>query len=180
MPHGSDGHGPGNIMIAQQPRVRVAERGIGLEDAPRRVLVYADLMSPVDQPDAREPTREIELHLTGHMERYIWSFNGEKFSDDPFIELDYDERVRITYVNDTMMVHPIHLHGMFVELENGRGRRAPSKHTVMVAPGERISVLVTANEVGDWAFHCHLLYHMDFGMFRIVRVAEPKVAEVRR
>lgn len=179
-PHGPDGHGPGNIMVAQQPRIRVAERGIGLEDAPRRVLVYADLMSPVDQPDPREPSREIELHLTGHMERYIWSFNGEKFSDDPFIELAYDERVRITYVNDTMMVHPIHLHGMFVELENGRGRRAPSKHTVMVAPGERLSVLVTANEAGDWAFHCHLLYHMDFGMFRIVRVADPKIAGVRR
>lgn len=176
--HDSDHHGPGNIMIAEKPRRRVAERGNGLEDAPWRVLVYADLESPVDQPDPRPPSREISIHLTGHMERYIWSFNGEKFSDAPFIELAYDERVRITYVNDTMMAHPIHLHGMFVELENGRGRRAPRKHTVQVAPGEQLSVLLTADEAGDWAYHCHLLYHMDFGMFRVVRVADPVVASV--
>jgi len=157
-------------MVATQPRRRLAERPTGLADAPWRVLCYADLEARDPRPDPGPVSREIELHLTGHMERYIWSFNGKKFSEEPFINLTYGERVRIVYINDTMMTHPLHLHGMFVELENGRGDARPLKHTVSVAPAERISVLVTADELGDWAFHCHLLYHMDMGMFRVVRV----------
>ena len=131
--------------------------------------MYADLEARIARPDEGPPDREIEIHLTGHMERYVWSFNGEKFSDNPYIELVYGERVCVTYINDTMMTHPIHLHGMFVELENGRASR-PLKHTVSVSPAEQISFLVTAKERGDWAYHCHLLYHMDAGMFRVVRV----------
>tara|TARA_B100001989_G_scaffold248472_1_gene222143 strand:- start:621 stop:1223 length:603 start_codon:yes stop_codon:yes gene_type:complete len=169
-PHGPEAHGPTNQTVAQQPRRRLAERPLGLDDVPWRVLCYADLEAREVRPDPGPVSRDIEIHLTGHMERYIWSFNGKKFSEDPFIELTYGERVRIVYVNDTMMNHPLHLHGMFVEIENGRGLRRPLKHTVSVAPAERISLLVTADELGDWAFHCHLLMHMDMGMFRVVRV----------
>jgi len=169
--HNDDRHGSTNVMVAQQPRIRLAERLNGLEDAPWRVLMYADLEARLQRPDPGPVDREIEIHLTGHMERYIWSFNGKTFEEDPYIDLRYGERVRITYVNDTMMTHPIHLHGMFVEIENGRANR-PLKHTVSVAPAERISVLVTADERGDWAYHCHLLYHMDMGMFRVVRVVD--------
>ncbi len=178
--HGSGSHGSTNPMVAQQPRRRLAERPTGLTDVPWRVLCYADLEARHHRPDPGPVSREIELHLTGHMERYIWSFDGKKFSEDPFIDLTYGERVRIVYVNDTMMNHPLHLHGMFVELENGRGASRPLKHTISVAPAERISLLVTADELGDWAFHCHLLYHMDMGMFRIVRVRPGDVARSDR
>lgn len=174
--HGPGGHGPLNPMVATKPRRRLAERLVGQEDAPWRVLCYADLKARAARPDPGPVTRELELHLTGHMERYSWSFDGKKFSEAPYIDLAYGERLRITYVNDTMMTHPLHLHGMFVELDNGRGDRLPLKHTVSVAPAERISVLLTADEVGDWAFHCHLLFHMDMGMFRVVRVRPDSVA----
>ena len=176
--HGPEGHGAINVMVAQQPRRRLAERLLGQEDAPWRVLCYADLRARTPRADPGPVTRELELHLTGHMERYIWSFNGKTFAEEPYIDLVYGERLRITYVNDTMMTHPIHLHGMFVELENGRGELQPLKHTVSVAPAERLSVLLTADELGDWAFHCHLLYHMDSGMFRVVRVQAPELAGV--
>ena len=144
--------------------------GIGLGHDGRRVLSYADLkaLHPYGGPP---PDREIELHLTGNMERYVWSFDGKKFSEAEPIRLTEGERVRVVMINDTMMAHPIHLHGMWMELENGQGPDRPRKHTVNVKPGERVSVLVTADAPGKWAFHCHLLYHMDAGMFREVIVA---------
>lgn len=169
--HGPDTHGPGNTSIAEIQRNRLAEPGTGLADVGHRVLVYTDLKRLAHDFDDRPPSREIELHLTGHMLRYLWSFDGRKFSEAPEpIPFHYGERLRLVLVNDTMMEHPIHLHGMFMELENGQGRHIPRKHTVSVKPAERLSALITADAPGDWAFHCHLLYHMDLGMFRIVRV----------
>jgi CopA family copper-resistance protein len=169
--HGPDWHGPGNSMVAMMPRSRLHEPGAGLGDAGRRVLVYTDLRSLDPAYDARPPGREIELHLTGNMERYMWSFDGKKYSEasEP-IALEYGERVRMTLVNDTMMEHPIHLHGMWMELDNGGGAHKPRKHTINVKPGERLSFDVTADALGKWAFHCHLLYHMAMGMFRAVSV----------
>ncbi len=169
--HGPDTHGPGNTGIAEIQRNRLAEPGTGLTDVGHRVLVYTDLKRLAHDFDDRPPAREIELHLTGHMTRYLWSFDGRKFSEAPEpIPFRYGERLRLVLVNDTMMEHPIHLHGMWLELENGQGRHIPRKHTVSVKPAERLSALITADAPGDWAFHCHLLYHMDLGMFRIVRV----------
>ncbi|RIL07253.1 MAG: copper resistance protein CopA [Proteobacteria bacterium] len=170
--HGRDHHGPGNTTVAEVQRDRLGEPGTGLADVDHRVLVYRDLRSLEARAGAtKPPDREIELHLTGNMERFMWSFDGVKFSEvDGPIELQYGERVRIVLVNDTMMEHPIHLHGMFMELENGHGARTPLKHTVSVKGGERLAVLVNAVEPGPWAFHCHLLYHMELGMFRVVRV----------
>lgn len=171
--HGPDHHGPGADMVAMQPRSRLHEPGTGLEDATHRVLVYTDLRAPEPYPDQRAPGREIELHLTGNMERFMWSFDGKKFSEakEP-IRFEYGERLRLTMVNDTMMEHPIHLHGMWMYLDNGTGAHKPRKHTLIVKPGERLSVEITADAPGDWAFHCHLLYHMEAGMFRIVSVTE--------
>jgi CopA family copper-resistance protein len=170
--HGSDTHGPGNADIAAVQRDRLRERGTGLEDVPHRVLVYTDLQRLADDFDPRPPTREIELHLTGHMERYMWSFDGEQFHEvkGP-IEFNYGERLRLILVNDTMMNHPIHLHGMWMELENGHTGRLPRKHTINIMPAARVSALINADAPGRWAFHCHLLYHMEMGMFRVVRVA---------
>ena len=171
--HSSDDHGPGNQMVAEYSQNQLGEPGRGLEDSGRRVLLYTDLKSLVPYPDQREPEREIELHLTGHMERYMWSFDGKKYSEakDP-IRFRYGERVRLTFVNDTMMEHPMHLHGMWMHLENGAGAYLPRKHTVIVKPAERLSVAITADAPGPWAFHCHLLLHMEAGMFRIVEVSE--------
>jgi FtsP/CotA-like multicopper oxidase with cupredoxin domain len=121
--------------------------------------------------DPRPPEREIELHLTGNMKRFIWGFNGEKFSDAGPIRLRLGERVRFILVNDTMMEHPIHLHGLWSELENGNGELRPYKHTINVKPGERLSYLVSADTPGRWAYHCHLAYHMEAGMFREVIVS---------
>lgn len=169
--HGPDGHGPGNTSVAEVQRNRLGEPGTGLSDVGHRVLVYSDLkaLEPYNQ---RPPDREIELHLTGNMERYMWSFDGRKFSEvDGPIPFHLGERVRLILVNDTMMEHPIHLHGMWMELENGHGAHIPRKHTISVKPGERLSVLVNADAPGRWAFHCHLLYHMDAGMFRVVEVS---------
>ena len=170
--HGPDHHGTGNQMVAEYSQNRMGEPGRGLEDSGRRVLLYADLRSLVPYPDQREPEREIELHLTGHMNRYMWSFDGKKFSEaESPIRFRYGERVRLTFVNDTMMEHPLHLHGMWMHLENGAGAYLPRKHTVIVKPAERLSVAVTADAPGPWAFHCHLLLHMEAGMFRIVEVS---------
>ncbi len=170
--HGPDNHGPGNIGVAEVQRDRLGERGTGLADEPHRVLVYTDLRRRAQDFDARAPGRELELHLTGHMERYMWSFDGVQFHEvkGP-IEFDHGERLRLILVNDTMMNHPIHLHGMWMEIENGQGDRIPRKHTINVMPGARVSALINADAPGRWAFHCHLLYHMEMGMFRVVRVS---------
>ncbi|MEN5300541.1 copper resistance system multicopper oxidase [Pseudomonas sp. TWI628] len=157
-------------MQTMAPRANLADPGIGLRDNGRRVLTYADLRSPYPDPDGREPSRDIELHLTGHMARFAWSFDGVKFSDAAPLRLTYGERVRITLVNDTMMTHPIHLHGMWSDLEDEHGRFLVRKHTIDMPPGSRRSYRVTADALGRWAYHCHLLYHMETGMFREVRV----------
>ncbi|MES1933958.1 copper-resistance protein, CopA family [Salinisphaera shabanensis T35B1] len=170
--HGPDMHGAGNINIANVQRNRLAERGTGLEDVNHRVLTYSQLRNVVPMQDRREPSKTIEIHLTGNMDRYMWSFDGVKYSNATPIEFPYGERIRLIMVNDTMMEHPIHLHGMFMELENGQGEHLPFKHTLSVLPGSRASLLVTADEPGRWAFHCHLLYHMEMGMFRVVRVSD--------
>ncbi|SCZ59030.1 copper resistance system multicopper oxidase [Thiohalomonas denitrificans] len=171
--HGPNNHGPGAAMVAMNPRSRLDEPGVGLESTDsHRVLVYSDLKSLHPWPDQRKPGREIELHLTGNMERYMWSFDGKKFSEvkGP-VRFHHGERLRLTLVNDTMMDHPIHLHGMWMELDTGAGPLKPRKHTISVKPGEKVSAQITADAPGDWAFHCHLLYHMKAGMFRVVSVA---------
>lgn len=171
--HGPDHHGAGNSMVAMMSKSRLHEPGVGLEDAGHRVLVYGDLRGLQQIEDDRLPAREIELHLTGNMERYMWSFDGKKFSEvDGPIRFVYGERLRLTLVNDTMMNHPIHLHGMWMELDVGAGRYNPRKHTVNVKPAERLSVNITADAPGNWAFHCHILYHMEMGMFRVVSVTD--------
>ncbi|MEQ9145618.1 MAG: copper resistance system multicopper oxidase [Parvibaculaceae bacterium] len=166
--------------IAEMPTSRLHEPGTGLEDVSHRVLVYTDLRNTHGAYDPRPPGREIILHLTGNMERYMWSFDGKKFTEvkGP-IPFEYGERLRLTMINNTMMNHPIHLHGMWMELDNGAGAHKPRKHTVNVKPGEKLSVEVTADAPGDWAFHCHLLYHMKAGMFRVVSVTQ-KTAEARQ
>ena len=171
--HGPSHHGPGNQTVAEYSQNRMGKPGRGLESSDRRVLLYTDLKSLAPYPDQREPEREIELHLTGHMQRYIWSFDGKKYSEakEP-IRFRYGERVRLTFVNDTMMEHPLHLHGMWMHLENDAGVYLPRKHTVVVKPAERLSVAITADAPGRWAFHCHLLLHMEAGMFRVVEVSE--------
>ena len=163
--------GPAVDMRIDQASSSLADPGIGLRDNGRRVLTYADLHTIGGPIDRREPGREIELHLTGHMERFIWSFNGQKFSEAEPLRFNYGERLRITLVNDTMMTHPIHLHGMWSEIENEHGAFQVRKHTVLVNPAQRISYAVTADALGRWAYHCHLLYHMEAGMFREVVVA---------
>jgi CopA family copper-resistance protein len=165
----------GNPLVDMQtmtPASRLDDPGIGLRNNGRKVLTYADLRSLFEDPDGREPARTIELHLTGHMERFAWSFDGIKFSGAKPIELTYGERLRIVLVNDTMMTHPIHLHGMWSDLENDEGQFHVRKHTVDMPPGTKRSYRVTADALGRWAYHCHLLYHMEAGMFREVRVEE--------
>ena len=163
--------GPEVANVAAMPASRLDEPGIGLEDVPHRTLRYADLRSLEPNPDTRHPGREVVVHLTGNMERYMWSFDGMRFSEvkTPIV-FHEGERVRLTLINDTMMPHPVHLHGMFFDLVNGGGNHKPRKHTVVVKPGEKLSVDVSAEHVGDWAFHCHLLYHMHAGMLQVVSV----------
>jgi CopA family copper-resistance protein len=156
--------------IAEQPKNRLGEPGAGLENNGRRVLTYRDLRSVNSRP-AISPTRAIEFHLTGNMERWMWGFNGRKFSEAGPIRVKLGEGIRVMLVNDTMMEHPIHLHGFLFEVENGRGSRLPLKHTINVKPGERMSFVFAADAPGHWAFHCHLLYHMEMGMFRTVLVS---------
>lgn len=168
--------GPGIDMVAMNPQDRTGYPGLGLEAVPHRVLNYRMLRSIDMDHEKRKPDREMELHLTGNMERYMWSFDGKKFSavgDEP-IRFGFDERVRVKLVNDTMMAHPIHLHGMFFEIVNGQGHHQPRKHTVIVQPGSSVTFDVTTDEPGDWAFHCHLLYHMHAGMMQAVSVKFPK------
>ena len=164
-------HDPGVQTISPMPMDRTGEPGQGLADVGHKVLTYRDLMALDRNPDVRAPDRSLDLHLTGNMERFMWSFDGVKMSDHhapiPFIE---GERVRVNLINDSMMSHPIHLHGHFFELVTGHGGHAPRKHTVIVQPGGKVTFDVTADAVGDWAFHCHLLYHMAAGMMRVVSV----------
>ena len=183
MGHGSDGSGmqahpaseTNNPLVDMQTMMPVAkldDAGIGLRDNGRRVLTYADLRSAFADPDGREPGRTIELHLTGHMERFSWSFDGIPFADAEPIRLRYGERVRFVLVNDTMMHHPIHLHGLWSDLEDEHGDFLVRKHTIDMPPGSKRSYRVTADALGRWAYHCHMLMHMDLGMFREVRVEE--------
>jgi CopA family copper-resistance protein len=157
--------------VAMMPQDNLQKPGEGEGVPGRRVLTYNDLRALKPGSDPRPPSREITLHLTGNMQRFIWGFDGKKYSEAEPIMLKHNERVRFVLINDSMMEHPIHLHGLWSELENGQGEYRPYKHTVLVKPGERISYLVTADEPGRWAYHCHLLYHMEMGMFREVRVA---------
>ncbi len=165
--------GPGVMNIAEMPANRLDEPGTGLEDVPHRALRYSQLRSLDPNPDTRAPERELDIHLTGNMERYMWSFNGDKLSEvtEPFV-LYAGERARLTMTNHTMMNHPIHLHGMFFDVVNGGGDHCPRKHTIIVKPGERLSVDVSPDRshLGDWAFHCHLLFHMHAGMMQVVSV----------
>lgn len=186
MNHGPDPHGPpvqiprleakfdrapGVANVAAMPVGRLDEPGIGLEDVAHRTLSYSQLRSLEPNPDIRKPGREVVVHLTSNMERYMWSFDGVKFSEvTESIKFMEGERLRLTLVNNTMMPHPIHLHGMFFDLVNGGGRHKPRKHTVVVKPGETLSADISAEHVGDWAFHCHLIYHMHAGMMQVVSV----------
>ena len=162
---------PGVQTISPMPADRMGEPGQGLENVGHKVLTYHDLVALDRNPDVRAADRSLDLHLTGNMERFMWSFDGMKMSDHhepiPFLE---GERVRINLINDSMMSHPIHLHGHFFELVTGKGDYSPRKHTVLVQPGGKASFDFTADAVGDWAFHCHLLYHMHAGMMRVVSV----------
>ncbi|WP_192561766.1 copper resistance system multicopper oxidase [Pseudomonas gozinkensis] len=159
-------------MQAMTTAAKLDDPGLGLRNNGRRVLTYADLRSTFEDPDGRDPSRTIELHLTGHMEKFAWSFNGIKFSDAEPLLLKYGERIRLVLVNDTMMTHPIHLHGMWSDLEDENGNFQVRKHTIDMPPGTCRSYRVTADALGRWAYHCHLLYHMEMGMFREVRVEE--------
>ncbi len=167
--HSPDEFGYNTDMRAEMPQRRLDDPGLGLRDNGRRVLTYADLRSLRRTQDERDPEREIQLHLTGNMQRYLWSMNGLPFADAEPLRMRLGERLRITLVNDTMMNHPIHLHGMWSELETDDPDHIPRKHTVIVQPGAQLSYLVTPEIAGDWAYHCHLLYHM-MGMFRRVEV----------
>lgn len=185
MGHGED-HGAGamqthpdsernNPLVDMQtmtPTHRLDDPGIGLRDNGRTVLTYGMMRSLFDDPDGRAPGREIELHLTGHMEKFAWSFDGIKFADAEPLRLNYGERLRVVLVNDTMMTHPIHLHGMWSDVEDAQGNFQLRKHTVDMPPGSKRSYRVRADALGRWAYHCHLLYHMEAGMFREVQVVE--------
>lgn len=168
----SENNNPLVDMQAMVTAPKLDDPGLGLRNNGRRVLTYADLRSTFEDPDGRDPGRTIELHLTGHMEKFAWSFNGIKFSDAEPLRLKYGERIRLVLVNDTMMTHPIHLHGMWSDLEDENGNFQVRKHTIDMPPGSRRSYRVTADALGRWAYHCHLLYHMETGMFREVRVEE--------
>jgi CopA family copper-resistance protein len=157
-------------MQATAPMPRLDDPGVGLRDNGRTVLSYSMLRSLFDDPDGREPGREIELHLTGHMERFVWGFDGRKFSEVEPLRMTYGERLRVVLVNDTMMTHPIHLHGMWSDLEDAQGDFQVRKHTIDMPPGTRRSYRVRADALGRWAYHCHLLFHMEAGMMREVRV----------
>jgi CopA family copper-resistance protein len=163
--------GPGVDMVAPMPMDRSGDPGIGLENVGHKVLTYKDLVSLKPNTDKRVPTRRIDIHLTGNMERFMWSMDGEKLSENPEpYRLARNERVRLRLINDTMMTHPMHLHGHFFEIVNGNPGHQPLKHTVRVLPGGFIDLDLTADAPGDWAFHCHLLYHMHAGMMRVVSV----------
>jgi len=163
-----EARGVQTTMRVKNPQYRLSDAGAGLRNNGRRVLTYADLKSLDGVVDTKTPQREIILRLTGNMERYMWSINGIKYADSKPLQFHYGERLRITYINDTMMNHPMHLHGMWSDLETGDGRLV-RKHTIVVQPASKISMQVTVDAKGEWAYHCHLLYHMG-GMFRKVVV----------
>ncbi len=169
--HARTEYGPSVDMRVDTPRTDLDDPGVGLRDNGRRVLTYADLHTIGGPLDSRGPGREIELHLTGNMERYTWSIDGVEFGRSTPVHFRHNERLRVVFVNDTMMTHPMHLHGMWSELESPEGRFQVRKHTIAVQPAQRVSFLVTADALGRWAWHCHLLIHMDMGMFREVVVA---------
>ena len=163
--------GVGVDAIAMAPVDRTGDPGLGLDDVDHKVLTYRDLRARVPSDDQRSPKRSVEIHLTGNMERFMWSIDGEKFSESPEpIRFERNERVRMTMINDSMMTHPMHLHGHFFEVVNGQADAHPRKHTVMVLPGGKLSFDLTADAPGDWAFHCHLLFHMHAGMMRVVTI----------
>jgi CopA family copper-resistance protein len=168
--HADTEYGPHIDMRADAPEYRVDDPGIGLRNSKRRVLTYADLKNLHKTPDPREPEREVDLHLTGNMSRYMWSMNGVKFADAEPLKFKFGERLRINFINDTMMNHPMHLHGMWSDLETGDADYIPRKHTTIVQPGSKLSYLVTVDAMGGWAFHCHLFFHL-LGMFRKVEVS---------
>ena len=170
MDHSTASSGVAVDMRVATPRTNLDDPGVGLRDNGRRVLTYADLHT-IGAPVSPDTQREIVLRLTGNMHRYMWSFDGKKFSETPPIRLKHGERVRFTLINDTMMTHPIHLHGMWSELENEDGEFLVRKHTVVVQPAQQVSYRVAADALGRWAYHCHLLFHMEAGMFREVEVA---------
>jgi len=169
--HARTEYGPSVDMRVDTPRTNLDDPGIGLRNNGRRVLTYADLHTPGGPLDTRGPEREIELHLTGNMERYTWSLDGLAFGKSTPIHFHHNERLRVILHNDTMMTHPMHLHGMWSELQNPDGNFQARRHTISVQPAQRVSFLVTADALGQWAWHCHLLYHMEAGMFRKVVVA---------
>ena len=169
--HGPERHGPESITMARTASRRLEYPGAGLGDDGWRVLTYGQLRALERPPGRRPPTRQLDLHLTGNMHKYVWGFDGRKWSESDMIRFQYGERLRINMVNDTMMSHPIHLHGMWMDLyAGGTLEDNPRKHTVIVQPAELLTVDITADAPGQWAFHCHLLYHMEAGMFRTVAV----------
>lgn len=169
--HASTEYGPSVDMRVDTPRTNLDDPGIGLRNNGRRVLRYADLHTLGGSPDPRKPDREIELHLTGNMERYSWSLDGLEFGKSTPIHFRYGERLRVIFVNDTMMTHPLHLHGMWIDLESPDGVFQVRKHTIVVQPAQRMTFRVSADALGRWAMHCHLFYHMHAGMMREVVVA---------
>jgi CopA family copper-resistance protein len=169
--HASTEYGPSVDMRVDTPRTNLDDPGIGLRNNGRRVLAYDNLHSIGGSRDPRKPDREIELHLTGNMERYTWSFDGLEFGKSTPIHFRYGERLRVIFVNDTMMTHPLHLHGMWSDLESPDGEFQVRKHTIIVQPAQRVTFRVTADALGRWAMHCHLFYHMHAGMMREVVVA---------
>ncbi|MCB2425375.1 multicopper oxidase domain-containing protein, partial [Methylophaga pinxianii] len=165
-------YGPSTDMRVDMPRTNLDDPGIGLRDNGRKVLTLSDLHSLEGVfSDKRPPSREIELHLTGNMERYSWSFDGLEFGKSTPVHLPHNERIRVILQNDTMMTHPMHLHGMWSDLEDDQGNMLVRRHTIPVQPAQRISFLTTPQDLGRWAWHCHLLFHMDAGMFREVVVS---------
>jgi CopA family copper-resistance protein len=168
--HARTEYGPSTDMRVDMPRTNLDDPGIGLRNNGRKVLTLADLSTIGGPMDPRGAEREIELHLTGNMERYAWSVDGLEFGRSTPVHFNYDERLRVILHNDTMMTHPMHLHGMWSELETADGQFQARRHTIPVQPAQRLSFLVTADALGRWAWHCHLLFHMDAGMFREVVV----------
>ncbi len=176
--HGAVVHGPASLSMTKNVYRQLGDPGVGLGKDGWRVLTYGQLRILNTPPDRRAPTREIDLHLTGNMEKYIWGFDGKKWSESKMIRFVYGERLRINFFNDTMMSHPIHLHGMWMDLYAGHEYgKNPRKHTVNVQPAELLTVDISADAPGQWAFHCHLLYHMKAGMFRTVAVVRSLAGE---
>jgi len=169
--HAKTEYGPSVDMRVDMPRVNLDDPGIGLRGNGRRVLTYADLHTIGGPLVHRGANREIELHLTGNMERYTWSFDGLEFGQSKPVRFHYGEQLRVVLVNDTMMTHPMHMHGLWQELEDPDGKFQVRKHTISVQPAQRVSIIVPVDAMGSWAWHCHLLLHMDFGMFRQIVVA---------